>query len=45
MSYFQILGGPTGDPVDVTFDVLIDYALNLQTDQYGQFAEAAAAFY
>ncbi len=44
MSYFQILGGPTGAPVDVTFDVLIDYALNLQTDQYGQFAEAAAAF-
>ena len=43
-SYFQILGGPDGDPVDVTFDVLIDYGLNLQTDQYGQLAEAEAVF-
>jgi hypothetical protein len=44
MSYFQILGGTTGDPVDVTFDVLIDYSLLLQTDQYGQLAEAEAIF-
>lgn len=44
MSYFQILGGTAGDPVNVTFDVLIDYGLLLQTDQYGVLAEAEAIF-
>lgn len=44
MSYFQILGGPAGDPVSVTFDVLIDYSLLLETDQYGVLAEAEAIF-
>lgn len=44
MSYFQILGGTAGDPVSVTFDVLIDYGLLLETDQYGVLAEAEAIF-
>ena len=44
MSYFQILGGTAGDPVSVLFDVLINYGLLLQTDQYGVLAEAEAIF-
>ena len=44
MRFFQILGGTTGNPVSVTFDVLIDYSLQVQTDQYGELAEAEAIF-
>ncbi|QSA96548.1 hypothetical protein [Methylococcus sp. EFPC2] len=43
-SYFQITGGPDGDPVSVTFNVLIDYALSVKTDQYGVLAEAEVTF-
>jgi hypothetical protein len=41
-TYFQITGG-TGT-VDVTFSVLIDYAISVTTDQFGVLAEAEAIF-
>lgn len=44
MRFFQILGGTAGNPVSVTFDVLIDYSLHVQTDKYGELAEAEAIF-
>jgi hypothetical protein len=43
-SYFKIIGGTAGDPVQVTFGVLIDYARSVTTDQYGVLAEAEAIF-
>lgn len=43
-TYFEIFGGTPGDSVSVTFDVLIDYGLDVTTDQYGQLAEAEAIF-
>lgn len=43
-SFFEITGGTAGDPVSVNFSVLIDYALDVQTDQYGILAEAEAIF-
>jgi hypothetical protein len=43
-SYFQIFGGTAQDTVSVTFNVLVDYGLKLQTDQYGVLAEAEAIF-
>lgn len=44
MGFFQILGGTAGNPVSVTFDVLIDYSLQAQTDPYGELAEAEVIF-
>lgn len=43
-SFFEITGGNAGDPVSVTFSVLINYALSVTTDQYGVLAEAEAIF-
>lgn len=43
-SFFEITGGTAGDPVRVTFSVLIDYALGVQTDQSGILAEAEVIF-
>lgn len=43
-SYFEIVGGNPGDPVSVTFSVLIDYGIQLFTDQYGVLAEGEAIF-
>ena len=44
MRFFQILGGTTGNPVSVTFDMLIDYSLHVLTDKYGELAEAEVNF-
>lgn len=43
-SFFEITGGPDGGLVGVTFSILIDYALNVTTDQYGVLAEAKTSF-
>ena len=43
-SFFQVTGGTAGDPVSVSFSVLIDYGLNVTTDQNGLLAEARAIF-